>query len=252
MNQKRRSEIVKMLETQTVVTNAELMERFGISIETVRRDLSYLEQKGLLERVYDGAVGKAIVREEAAYSSREQKEADEKSAIATEAEKLIGNNDIVFFDVGTTVQLVAKKLDESKKINSFTSALRTAVTLSERGNDVIITGGKVRNGELALSGTIAESNVRKYNFDKALIGAAGITEDGVSDFFSDEAGLRNQVISNAGKVIVLADHTKFGVRAMCRVCDIEDIDILITDSKAPKNILKKLESKGVQIIIANL
>ena len=122
--------------------------------------------------------------------------------------------------------------------------------LAEKGNEVILTGGRVRNGEFAVSGTLAESNMRRYNIDKALIGVAGITEDGVSDFFSDEAGLRRQVISNAGKVIVLADHTKFGIRAMCNVCTIEDIDILITDKEAPEKLLKKLENKGVQIIIA--
>ncbi len=250
MNQKRRSQIIKMLEEQSVVTNGELMERFGISIETVRRDLAYLEQKGVLERVYGGAVRKEMLREELIYSSREQKDAEEKEKIAVATEKLIHNNDIVFFDIGTTVHYVAQKLGTDKKINAFTNAIRTAITLTEKGNDVTLTGGKIRRGELALSGTLAESNLRNFNIDKAVICVAGITEDGVSDFFADEAGLRSQAISNANKVIVLADYTKFGVRAVCRVCEIEDIDVLITDSKAPKNMLKKFESKGVQIIIA--
>ena len=92
--------------------------------------------------------------------------------------------------------------------------------------------------------------ISNFNIDKAIISAAGITEDGISDFIVDEASLRSKAVSNASKVIVLADYTKFGVRAVCKVCAIEDVDVLITDSKAPKNILKKLEKKGVQIIIA--
>ena len=250
MNQKRRSQIIKMLDEHSVVTNAELMEEFGISIETVRRDLAYLEDKGVLERVYGGAVRKEMVREELIYSSREQKDTEEKQKIAEATEKLLQNNDIVFFDIGTTVHHVAKKLDLGKKINAFTNAIRTAVTLSEKGNEVFLTGGRIRGGELALSGTIAESNLSNFNIDKAIISAAGITEDGISDFIVDEASLRSKAVSNASKVIVLADYTKFGVRAVCKVCAIEDVDVLITDSKAPKNILKKLEKKGVQIIIA--
>ena len=252
MNQKRRSQIIKMLEEQSVVTNRELMDAFGISIETVRRDLAYLEQKGVLERVYGGAVRKEMLREELIYSSREQKEAEEKQKIAEVTEKLIQNNDIVFFDIGTTVHYVVKKLNAGKKISAFTNAIRTAVTLSEKGSEVILTGGRIRSGELALSGSLAENNLRNFNIDKAIISVAGITEDGVSDFFADEAGLRRQAISNANKVIVLADYTKFGVRAACRVCEIEDIDVLITDSKAPKSLLKKFENKGVQVIIADL
>ena len=121
--------------------------------------------------------------------------------------------------------------------------------MSEKCSEVIITGGRVRPGELSLSGSIAESNIAKFNIDKAIIGAAGITSDGISDFIPDEAGLRSQIIRDADKVIVLADFAKFGIKAMCKVCSLSDIDILITDSKAPKEILKKIEKKGVQIII---
>ena len=250
MNQKRRNQIIKMIEENKAITNTELMDTFGISIETVRRDLAYLEQKGVLERVYGGAIRKESIRDEMRYSSREQMDIEEKTAIASEAEKLIKNNDMVFFDTGTTVHLVAKKLNKSKKINAFTNALRTAISLSEKGSEVILSGGKQRPSELVLSGTLAEHILRKFNFDIAIIGAAGVTEDGISDFFTDEAGLRREAIYNAGKVIVLADYAKFGIRAKCKVCNVEDIDVIIADSKAPKKILKKMENKGVKVIIA--
>lgn len=249
MNQKRRAEIAKMIEEQQAVTNKELMDNFGISIETVRRDLNYLESQGVLTKVYGGAVKKEVVRVEPLYTNREQENNDEKQLIAEKTEKLIETNDIVFFDLGTTVETVAKNLDKNKNIRAFTNALRTAVVLSEKCSEVIITGGRVRSGELSLSGSIAESNIAKFNIDKAIIGAAGITSDGISDFVPDEAGLRSQIIRDADKVIVLADFAKFGIKAMCKVCSLSDIDILITDSKAPKEILKKIEKKGVQIII---
>ena len=250
MNQKRRNQITQMLEEQQAITNNELMERFDISIETVRRDLAYLESKGVLTRVYGGAVRKEVVRTEPVYTSRELKNNDEKQKISEAVQPLIEPEDIVFFDLGTTVESAAKKLDKSKNIHAFTNAIRTAVTLSEKCSEVILSGGKIRQGELSLSGTLAEANLFDFNIDKAIIGVAGITEEGVSDFISDEATLRRRIIQNADKVIVLADYSKFGIRAMCKVCPLDDIDILITDDKAPRELLKKIEKKGVRIIMS--
>ena len=249
MNQKRRSQIVEMLSTQQAIKNEELMERFGISIETVRRDLAYLEERGYLERVYGGAVRKRFLNSEPEYINREKENATEKIAIAHEAEKLIGQGDTVFFDLGTTVLLIARNVDENKKITSFTNSLRTAIALSEKGFDVIIPGGKLRNGEFAVSGSMTESNMNQFNVDKVFIGAGGITENGITDFVLSEASLRSQIIKNAAKVILVADFAKFGIRAMCNVCSIEDIDILITDEKAPAEMLEHFEKKGVRVII---
>lgn len=250
MNQKRRAKIAQMLEEQQAVTNRELMERFGISIETVRRDLAYLENRGVLTRVYGGAVKKESARIEPLYDRREQENSAEKQLIAKHTQSFIENNDIVFFDLGTTVEATAQKLDKNKNIHAFTNAIRTAVTLSEKCADVILMGGKIRKGELSLSGALSEFNISNFNVEKAIIGAGGITDEGISDFIADEAALRSKVIQNAKTVIVLADFTKFGVRAMCRVCAWEDIDILITDDKAPKDILRQIGKKGVEVIIA--
>ena len=250
MNQKRRNEIAEMVEKQQTVTNQELIEKFGISIETVRRDLAYLEQHGILKRVYGGAVKNEIARKEPLYISREQKMSDEKEKIAVATEALIHPNDIVFFDLGTTVEMVAKKLGKDKSIHAFTNAVRTAIVLAEKSDEVILTGGKIRNGEFALSGGIAEENLVKFNIDKAIIGAAGITDTGITDFITEEALFRKKVIENAKEVILIADHTKFGVKAMCNVCDILCIDVLITDENAPKEILKSIEKKGIRVIIA--
>ena len=249
MNQKRRRQIIQMLEEQQAITNQELMDCFGISIETVRRDLAYLEEHGMLTRVYGGAVWKENAKTEPLYSRREQKNNKEKEKISNQAQVFIEQNDIVFFDLGTTVESVAKNLDKEKKVHAFTNSIRAAVALCEKCSNVILTGGKIRDGELSLSGTLAEDNISKFNIQKAIIGAGGITEEGISDFIVDEAGLRNKVIKNAKKVIVLADYAKFSVRAMCHVCGFEDIDVLITDNKAPKDILNIIRKKGVQVVV---
>lgn len=234
-----------------MVTNAELMQAFGISIETVRRDLAYLEERGLLERVYGGAVKKRFMSIEPNYANREKNNNAEKIAIARVAEKFVSPNDTVFFDLGTTVLLIANGVT-TEKVNAFTNSLRTAIALSERGANVTIPGGQLRGGEFAVSGSISEENMQRFNVDKAFIGVGGITENGITDFIEKEASLRRQVIKNAGKVIAVADYSKFGVRAMCNVCNAEEIDVLITDEKAPQRILKELEKKGVQVFVAKL
>ena len=250
MNQERRKNIVELLEQRGTITNSELMENFNISIETVRRDLAFLEKEGFLERVYGGAVKKRFMNAEPDYANREKENSAEKNAIAKETEKLLKVNDTVFFDVGTTVLLLARFLDKKKDIKAFTNSLRTAIVLSEKGFDVILPGGNLRSGEFSVSGSIAENNFSLFNIETAIIGAAGITEDGITDFIPEEAGLRQKAINNANKVIVVADYSKFGIRAMCNICKISDIDVLVTDDKAPKTLLLRIEKMGVKVIIA--
>lgn len=249
MNQARRKKIVELLETQGTVTNDELMQTFQISIETVRRDLGYLEKCGLLERVYGGAVKKKFMRVEPDYTNRESENAQEKNEIAQCAVSLIENDESIFFDIGTTVLAIAKNAG-GKRFKAFTNALRTAIVLSEEDIDVTLTGGSVRKGESCVSGSIAEDTMRCFNLDMAFIGAAGIDENGITDFIAQEAFLRKKVIENARKVVLVADYSKFNVRTSCNVCRLEDIDVLITDEKAPRDFLKKLQKKGIAVMIA--
>lgn len=252
MNQDRRSRIVELVEQKSTLTNLEIMEMFGVSIETVRRDLAYLEERGLLERVYGGCVRKRFMSVEDSYVNREKQNLDEKLAIGKEAEALIETGDAVFFDVGTTLISVARQLDPSKRITAFTNSLRVAIELVDKTKTVIIPGGELRGEEFALAGSITDADMKKFNIGTAIIGAGGVTEDTVTDFIAQEADLRGQITMNAEKVIVVADSSKIGVRALCNVCEISAVDVLITDEKASKDILKKIEAKGVKVIVAKI
>lgn len=247
----RRNQIIDMINAQHTVKNTELMERFGISIETVRRDLEYLEQQGYLRRVYGGAVANVSLGSEPEYASRAQFLSKEKSAIAAAAAALISPKDSVYLGVGTTVQAMAQHMKQLSEVTVFTNALRTAVELSENpGCNVVLPGGQLRAKELTLSGFPAEDNFNHFNVDKAFIGIGGITESGVTDFHIGEAQLHRQMIENARQAIVLTDSSKLGVRAMNNICNLSQIDIVITDANAPKQILKELEQAGIRVIIA--
>ena len=248
MKLERRDRIAALIARKRTVTNAELMETFGISIETVRRDLAVLERQGVLERVYGGAVRREANPEEPEYANREKNRAAEKLAIARFAETLIARNDTVYFDNGTSVLALARALDGDKKITAFTNTLRTAAVLADHANaDVILLGGALRAKELCTSGSETEAELTRFNIDKAVIGVGGISADGITDFHFAEAALRRQVIRNAREVIALADSGKFAVRAVHNVCPITDVDVLITDENAPEDVLDEIRGKGVQV-----
>lgn len=247
----RRMQIIDMVTKQRTVKNAELMQKFDISIETVRRDLEYLESQGYLRRVYGGAVANVSLGSEPEYSSRSKVREGEKNAVAVAAAKLICPEESIYLGVGTTVQAMVQHITGLTNITVFTNALRTAVELSEiPGCNVILPGGNLRSKELTLSGFPAEQNFSFFNVDKAFIGIGGITADGVTDFHTGEAQIHRQLIKNAGKAIVVTDSSKLGIRAMNNVCPLTDIDIVITDSKAPKQLVKDIENQGVKVIIA--
>lgn len=251
MKVERREQIADLINQQRTVTNAELMERFGISIETVRRDLDYLEQQGILRKVYGGAVVNVSLSTEAEYASRSKTNFQQKNAIAREAAALICPGDAVYLGVGTTVQAMAQFMKNIGNLTVFTNALRTAVELSDiPGCTVIIPGGQLRSKELTLSGYPSEENLAHFNVDKAFIGIGGITEDGVTDFHIGEAQVHKKMLANARQKVALADSSKLGVRAMNNVCPLEQIDLVITDSDAQKPQVKALEKAGMRVIVA--
>ena len=251
MKVERRSQIVEMINRQKTISNGELMEKFGISIETVRRDLDYLENQGVLRKVYGGAVANITLGAEPEYANRAQANYEEKNAIAQEAAKMIAPGDTVFLGVGTTVQAMVQYMKNIKPLTVFTNALRTAVELSEIPEcTVILPGGQLRGKELTLSGFPADENLLHFNVDKAFIGIGGITEKGITDFHIGEARLHWQLVLGARQAVALADSTKLGTRAMNNVCTLSEVSLVITDFNANKQTVKSLEKAGAKVIVA--
>ena len=251
MNQERRNQIVELINQKHTIKNTELMERFDISIETVRRDLEYLEHRGYLQRVYGGAVLKTSLGSEPEYNSRSKDHADEKNAIAAAAARLVEPGDSIFLGVGTTVQAMAQYLNNIPNLTVFTNSLRTAVALSELQEcSVVLTGGHIRAKELSLSGFPSEENMQQFNVNKAFLGVGGITEAGVTDFHIEETRLHRQMVENADRAIILADFSKFGVRGMTNVCPLSMPDTVITDKGTASSYLEMLEKAGVHVILA--
>lgn len=252
MLHERRSKIVNMISADRMVKVSELTKLFDVSIETIRRDLEYLEEKGYLTRVYGGAVAKSMFNLEPEYAAREVKNLAEKSAIGQAAAALINEGDTVYVDVGTTTLEFAKALKGTKNVTIITNAMKIAMTLADDSNiHVILLGGDTRRGEFSTSGFLAESNIRNFNFNTAVIGIGGLTIDnGISDYHINEANLRRHIIERAQKVIGLSDYSKIGITTMNRICPVESMTTLVTDDKAPSKFISDLKARGIEVIVA--
>jgi len=239
-----------MLNTNEVVKVSELMELFHVSIETVRRDLEYLEEQELLKRVYGGAVLPQPKAIEPTYESREVKHFQEKKAIGRAAVDLVCDEDVIAIDIGTTTLEFSRHLVGKRRVTVITNSMKIAMVLSEDNNiRVIMLGGEVRNGEFSVSGFLTGSNMKGFHVEKYFLGAGGLSvSKGVTDYHIEESNVRRIAIENSQKVIVLSDHSKVGTVAMNRVCELNQIDTLIIDGEADEAFVGKSRDLGIEVI----
>lgn len=246
--------ILDRLHAKGLITTQEICEGIGISGETARRDLEKLEKEGHLRRVYGGATlinGRGI---EPPIRVRQGKNVAEKRAIGALAASLVREGETISLDIGTTTLEVARHLRHLHQLTVLTSSIPIATELVGRGRiSVYLTGGLVREGELALSGPLAEEALKQFFVDKVFIGAGGITvAEGITDYILPEAQVRRLMVERAKEVIVVADHSKFGHVAFTSVVPISRIDKLITDDGVDGEALAEFRDKGVEVLVARV
>lgn len=250
----RREQILAMLRKDGSVKVAALVETFGVSIETIRRDLEALEQEGLLKRVYGGAVLESRRSVETLLEERLVQNAYEKECIGRAAAAFVRDGDVIGIDVGTTTLEMARALLlRDLRIIVITNSIQIAATLSVSEKiEVILIGGRVRRGELSVGGhMLTEANMRLFQTDKLFLGVGGITDRfGITDYREEETAFRRIGIERTKEVYALADHSKFGVTAMYHVCDAEKINVVITDAATGRDMISALRMKGAQVVIA--
>lgn len=244
--------ILDLVKKKTVVRTQDLIEQLGVSRETIRRDLSHLEEQGLVKRVYGGITHVHRTTGEPPYQTRETSNIAEKEAIGRAAAQLVKDGEVVLLDGGTTVTEVARHLYHRNNLTIITNSLRAAYELVPKPSiKVYMLGGHMRDGDFSTSGYLAESALRDFYVDKAIIGAGGVSVDeGVTDYYEPEARLRRLMAERAKEVILVADHSKIGVVAFVNCCGLESIDVCVTDDKADQEILGQMEEQGVKVILA--
>ena len=175
----------------------------------------------------------------------------EKTRIAKEAAKLVKEGDSLFIDSGTTTFLLAQQLQNIKKLTVITNNLDIAYTTKlDTSSTMIVTGGIRRDGFSVLVGDIAEEFIKRLYVDIAFVGAdAASVEHGVFNSNFMEIGIKQSMASSGKKVVLLADHSKFGQKALAKVCDWDKFDAVITDSGIDAETAKSMRTKVRQLIL---
>ncbi|MBX0323538.1 DeoR/GlpR family DNA-binding transcription regulator [Halomicroarcula sp. F13] len=229
----RKRTIVQLVTERDGCSVAVLADELEFSKATIRRDLRDLEAEGRIERSHGGAVPASSVGTERSYDQREVERLDAKQAIAARASDEIRDGQVVFFDAGTTTMEVARAAPDSGYV-AATNMPELAMELSNREVEVKSTGGTLRARTKALVGPTAESFLERTNFDLLFLGTNALdAEAGLSTPNEDEAEVKRQMVEQAGRVVLVADSSKFGERSFVSFADLDDVDMVVTDGDLP-------------------
>lgn len=259
----RQQRIVELVRRDGFVSVAQLATQFGVSQMSARRDLDALSERGLIQRSHGAAVAvvadssrgalQGLVEAEARelqYETRRRRQNTAKQAIARGAASFVAPEDNVALDVGSTVLALARELAKHAGLNVFTNHLRVASLLAGSHCVVLMPGGIIRAQELSVCGQQAVEDVARRWFSKVFLGVAGITEDGAFDSSPEDTQVKRAYIEHADQVFLLCDSSKFGKRSLARVCDLDQIDVLITDASPPRQLAAALAAAGVMVRVA--
>lgn len=248
--QERHQKILDMLNKKGEVRVNELSKFFGVSEVCIRNDLTELENKGMLSRVHGGAIGAYEPYYNMSLAQRSNTNKYEKDEISIKIAELIGDNQSVMMNAGTTTLAVMRKLATKKNITIITNSVVLALEGSKYKNlRILLLGGDIDYEYQYVYGTLALSNLDKYYADKFIMSADGIdAEYGVSTYYDQEAEICKKMIKHSKSTIAALDHTKIGRVTLRNIADISDINCLVTNRKASKSALAELEKCGLKCI----
>lgn len=245
----RHAEILQMAKDSGRVLVDDLAAHFGVTPQTIRKDLNDLCEQRLLSRIHGGALLPSGI-ENVEYEARRKIAAEEKDAIGRAAARLIPDKASLFINIGTTTEAVSKALLDHTGLMVITNNINVANRLRVYPEiEVVIAGGVVRGADGGIVGEAAVDFIRQFKVDYAVIGASAIDVDGaLLDFDFREVKVAQAIIANARHVILVADATKFERMAPVRIGHLSQVDTFITDRcdlEAIRNVCQEAE---VQLI----
>jgi len=246
----RQSAILKAVTARGSCTVTELARDLEVSGETIRRDIRVMARQGLVRKVHGGVSVPDQLRE-SSFRQRLLENAEAKQIIARLAAEQVQNGDSLMMDTGSTTAYVARELVDHRDLMLITNCTEIARTLARgSSNRVFLVGGELRGDDGALFGAEAARYVGRYRCRVALLSIGAIDlVGGFMDFHPEEAEFSQAVIAQASRVVVAADHSKFGRQATVKVCDLADVDALITDRAPPPAFAKRLAEAEVEVMV---
>jgi DeoR/GlpR family transcriptional regulator of sugar metabolism len=254
----RHKEIIALVQDGGVVEVAALATRFETSPITIRRDLIELQERGLLERTRGGAVCGDFIAdgwaryESISYSERERENQREKRAVAELAAQLVSDGDCILVNGGTTSRQLAEALRAHQNLHVVTNGLTVAMEFARSQNAAVyLLPGMVDFKKMASVGNPDAGALAGISVRAAFLGVHGISpESGIGMLSPDEAAMNRAFVEVAQSVNVMVDSTKFHAPALFRVCGLNRVTRVITDSKMGGEVRQRLESMGVEVLVA--
>ena len=251
----RRQQILDYLQRHRTVRSTVLRDLFESSEATIRRDLEWLEKHGLVERTHGGAILVQRMQHEAVYHASAQTNQEEKRRIGRLAASLVENGETIFLNNGTTtteVMLALKQRADLENITVFTNNVSAAVAAQDTPFEVVLLGGAYRPRSYSLVGRFAGDVLRKVFAQRVILGADGIgVRHGCTSPISSEAEIGRLMMERClGPTVIVVDHSKWGVIGSYQVASIDQVDIIVTDSKLPDDSQQGMEKLDVQLLIA--
>ncbi len=236
----RQADILEIASTEGRVTVDGLAERFGVTVQTIRRDLTELAEAGKLDRVHGGAVLRSSLAN-IGYEDRRTLNADAKTLMAQACAQDIPDGASVFLNIGTSTEAVARQLLNHKNLMVVTNNMNVANILVDNPDcEIVVAGGILRRSDGGLIGNLTVSTIRQFKFDYAVIGCSALDADGdLLDFDFQEVHVSQTIIAQAQRSLLVADHSKFHRSAPARITSMAEMDTFFTDQLLPEDLVQK-------------
>lgn len=249
----RQSGVVELVRAQGSVSVEALAERFGVTLQTVRRDVSQLAEAGLLARFHGGVRPPTSSTENLAYRQRQQLHDSAKQRIASAVADAVPDGSSLIINIGTTTEAIAHALLRRKGLRVITNNLNVASILAANADfEVIVTGGMVRSHDNGIVGEATVAFIRQFKVDIGLIGISAIEPDGtLRDFDYREVSVARCIIEQSREVWLAADHSKFNRPAMVELARIDQLAALYTDQPPPAPFGSLLDEAGVRCVVCS-
>ncbi len=252
MRDNRRKEIAAYISRQQFASMTELCETFGVSINTVRADIAFLEKTGTVEKVY-GGVRSVLQQDIPLFAQRATLHSEEKLAIARQAASLLRDGDTLFVDAGTTTMHLLSQIPQEIHLTVVTGNLHLIAQATSRPNiELVVLPGSVNRRTYSVSDVSTLEFLSRHHFIKALMAASGLSPDGklnVSSYLEYE--IKQTAVRLSEQRILLCDAAKFGAHGLLSYASLEQMDALITDAACPDALRRLCESAGTKLILAD-
>jgi DeoR family glycerol-3-phosphate regulon repressor len=248
----RQSDLLHQVSSAGSMSVEALAERFGVTLQTVRRDVTLLAEAGLLTRFHGGVRVPSSTVENIAYRQRQQLNLLAKQGIARAVAAAVPNGCSLIINIGTTTECIARELLRHKGLRVVTNNLNVAAILSDNPDcEVMVAGGTVRTRDRGIVGEVTVDFMRQFKVDIGLIGISGVEADGtLRDFDVHEVEVSRAIIEHSREVWLAADHSKFNRPAMVELAPLSRLDRLFTDAAPPEPFPALLADAGVRCDVA--